>query len=157
MSECGLQVRQPLTQRVLCQVLRATRGDCTLHHEYSFRPAAASLHLGTYTSASFIGRPLHTHYYLPFLAMVTAAVTTYHLAPPYVLTVREVPLTLLGLGTLDTCNFSQVTVHDQSNPVLPPKGDVIPAESAGPCNLLLQWRRVVVLQGGFRNTVHAGV
>ncbi len=61
----------------LYQALGATRGDRTLHHEYSFRPTVASLHPGTYTSqsASFIGGLLLTHSYLPFSATFTAAVT----------------------------------------------------------------------------------
>ncbi len=37
-------------QRVLCRAVSTTRGDCTLCLGYSFRPVAAFLHLGTYTS-----------------------------------------------------------------------------------------------------------
>ncbi len=39
---------------LLCQAIESTRGDHTLHPEYSLGPAAASLHLGIYTSTSVI-------------------------------------------------------------------------------------------------------
>ncbi len=39
-------------QSILCQALSATRGEHTLRREYSIRPAAASLHPGSYTSQS---------------------------------------------------------------------------------------------------------
>ncbi len=59
-------------QCILCQALSATRGDHTLCHEYLFRPAAASLHLGTCTSywALFIGR-LCTAFLPTFLGDLT--------------------------------------------------------------------------------------
>ncbi len=50
----------PITirQSILCLALSATRGDHTLHREYSFGPSAASLHLGIYTSP---GSLIHIH------------------------------------------------------------------------------------------------
>ena len=36
----------------LCQAVESTRGDHTLHPEYSLRPTAASFHPGTYTPIS---------------------------------------------------------------------------------------------------------
>ncbi len=46
-----------ITQSVLYLALCTTRGNCTLCHEYSFGPAAASLHPGIYTlhSALLLG------------------------------------------------------------------------------------------------------
>ena len=71
---------------IWCELgVSATRGDCTLCSEYSFRPTAASLHPGTYTSwsATFIGGLLHVHSCLSFLAIVMTTVITYQLLPPY--------------------------------------------------------------------------
>ncbi len=53
-------------QSILC----ANRGDCTLHHEYSFRPTTASLHPGTSYSALPLGSLIHIHICLYLLYMV---------------------------------------------------------------------------------------
>ncbi len=60
-------------ERVLCQALSTTRGDCTLCHEYSFGPAAASIHPGFYTSrwALLVGSLIHIHMHQSDANMVT--------------------------------------------------------------------------------------
>ncbi len=61
------------TETFLCQAVSSTRGDCTLRHEYSIGPTAASLHLASYTlqSASHCGWLIHIHAKYAVAIMVT--------------------------------------------------------------------------------------
>ncbi len=105
------------TQRVLYQALNATRGDRTLHREY------------TSWSALLIGGLLHMHTCLYVSNTDIITIISYHLPPPYVLTKGKDKAA--RMGTLLLCspsafprlhqpetivmwgNFEQVLLHHE--------------------------------------------
>ncbi len=90
-SECSMQVHKPKLREFCTKLLAQSEGIilCAMstHSDPQLLPYIQVLTLlGQLHSLAGL---LHMHLYLPFLATVATVVITYHLPPPYVLSLRS--------------------------------------------------------------------